>query len=74
MVQLYLGSPAAAEEPPKQLKGFEKILLKPGERKVVTMKLNKDSLAAWDAENHRMEGLSRQLSPSWSAALRATSG
>lgn len=53
VVQLYLGSPEAAEEPPKQLKGFEKILLKPGEGKVVTMKLNKDSLAAWDAENHR---------------------
>jgi beta-glucosidase len=52
VVQLYLGSPAAAEEPPKQLKGFEKILLKPGESKVVTMKLDKDSLAAWDTESH----------------------
>ena len=52
VVQLYLGSPAAAEEPPKQLKGFEKILLKPGESKVVTMKLDKNSFAAWDTESH----------------------
>jgi len=52
VVQLYLGSPADAEEPPKQLKGFEKIRLKPGEAKNVTMKLDRDSLAAWDTETH----------------------
>ncbi len=52
VVQLYLGSPAAAEEPPKQLKGFEKILLKSGESKIVTMKLDTNSLAAWDMESH----------------------
>ena len=52
VVQLYLGSPAAAEEPPKQLKGFEKIVLKPGESKVVTMKLIRDSFSAWDTESH----------------------
>jgi beta-glucosidase len=52
VVQLYVGMPAAAEEPPKQLKGFDKIRLKPGESKVVTMKLDKDSLSAWDAESH----------------------
>jgi beta-glucosidase len=52
VVQLYLGGPAAAGEPPKQLKGFEKILLKPGESKVVTMKLDMNSLAAWDTETH----------------------
>jgi len=52
VVQLYLGSPAAAEEPPKQLKGFEKILLKPGETKIVAMKLDRDSFAAWDSDDH----------------------
>jgi beta-glucosidase len=52
VVQLYLGSPAAAEEPPKQLKGFEKVLLKPGETKTATMKLDRNSFAAWDSENH----------------------
>jgi beta-glucosidase len=53
VVQLYLSFPPAAEEPPKQLKGFEKIMLKPGESKTVTMKLDKDSLSAWDSANHR---------------------
>jgi beta-glucosidase len=52
VVQLYLGSPAAAAEPPKQLKSFEKVLLKPGEGKLVTMKLDRNSLAAWDSETH----------------------
>jgi beta-glucosidase len=52
VVQLYLGAPAAAQEPPKQLRGFEKILLKPGESKVVTLTLDKDSFAAWDTETH----------------------
>jgi beta-glucosidase len=52
VVQLYLGSPAAAGEPPKQLKGFEKIWLKPGENRVVSLKLDKEHLAAWDTETH----------------------
>jgi beta-glucosidase len=52
VVQLYLVSPTAAEEPPRQLKGFEKILLKPGESKDVIMPLDKESLASWDSENH----------------------
>jgi beta-glucosidase len=51
VVQLYLGSPAAAEEPPKQLKGFEKVLLRPGEGKVVTMKLDTHSLATYNSES-----------------------
>jgi beta-glucosidase len=52
VVQLYLGFPSAADEPPKQLRGFEKVALKPGESKVVTMKLDKDTLSAWDADTH----------------------
>jgi hypothetical protein len=46
------GPEAAAEEPPKQLKGFAKIALKPGETRAVTMKLDKDTLAAWDSGTH----------------------
>jgi len=52
VVQLYVGCPAAAEEPPKQLRGFEKVRLKPGESKTVSMTLDKDSLAAWDSDGH----------------------
>jgi beta-glucosidase len=52
VVQLYIACPAAAEEPPKQLRGFDKVRLKPGESKTVAMTLNKDSLAAWDSDEH----------------------
>jgi len=52
VVQLYVGSPAEAAEPPKQLKGFEKIRLKPGESQIVSMGIDISSLAAWDPEIH----------------------
>ena len=52
VVQLYLGFPVEAAEPPQQLKGFGRVELKPGESKVVTMTVNKDSLAAWDESAH----------------------
>jgi beta-glucosidase len=52
VVQLYLGSPAEAEEPPRQLKGFEKIRLEPGESRLVAMELDESSLATWDTEIH----------------------
>merc|ERR1711974_177739 len=46
--QLYLGFPASAEEPPKQLKGFQKVNLKAGESATVTFKLSNRDLAIWD--------------------------
>ena len=52
VVQLYLGYPAAAGEPPRQLKGFEKVWLKPGEKKTVTLALSEDTLAIWDDATH----------------------
>ena len=50
VVQLYLGAPAAAGEPPRQLKGFDKVWLKPGESKTVSMTLDRSSMAHWDEE------------------------
>jgi hypothetical protein len=47
--QLYLGFPAAAGEPPKLLKGFQKISLSPGQTQHVTFNLNWEDLANWDA-------------------------
>jgi len=47
VVQLYLGAPPAAAEPPRQLKGFEKVSLKPGESKTVSMTLDRASLSVW---------------------------
>lgn len=48
VVQLYIGAPEEAEEPPKQLKGFEKIMLNPGETKKVTIPLGDKSLMMFD--------------------------
>lgn len=44
MVQLYVGDPVSKEERPiQELKGFEKVWLKPGESKTVTFRLNRES-------------------------------
>jgi beta-glucosidase len=52
VVQLYLGFPVEAAEPPRQLKGFARVELNPGESKTVTMAIDKASLAAWDEGAH----------------------
>ena len=46
--QLYLGFPAAAGEPPRQLKGYGKISLRPGESRRVTFPLDSRSFSHWD--------------------------
>jgi beta-glucosidase len=55
VVQVYVGEPAAAEEPPTQLKGFAKVSLQPGEQKRVTITLPTKSLAYWSERSHRWE-------------------
>ena len=47
--ELYLSFPAAAGEPPRLLKGFQKISLSPGQTQHVTFNLNWEDLANWDA-------------------------
>ncbi|KAK7968705.1 glycoside hydrolase superfamily [Apiospora saccharicola] len=44
-VQLYLGIP---NSPPRQLRGFEKVPLQPGEEGVVTFELTRRDLSVWD--------------------------
>jgi beta-glucosidase len=54
VAQVYLGMPAAAAEPPKRLVAFEKVLLKPGEKRVVRIKLDPAAsshpFGAWDSK------------------------
>jgi beta-glucosidase len=45
--QLYLRCPPQAAEPPLQLKGFQRVHLKAGERRDVTFTLTPTDLAAW---------------------------
>jgi beta-glucosidase len=47
VAQLYLRFPDQAAEPPLQLKGFQRVHLGAGERRVVTFTLTSTDLAAW---------------------------
>jgi beta-glucosidase len=47
VAQLYLGDPSAAGEPPRQLKGFQKVNLKPGQSATVHFTLDTHDLSYW---------------------------
>ncbi|KAH7310290.1 glycoside hydrolase family 3 domain-containing protein [Rhexocercosporidium sp. MPI-PUGE-AT-0058] len=55
VVQLYVSYPAAANEPPKLLKGFEKVFLEAGDSSVVTFALKVDDLRIWEEEKEDWE-------------------
>ncbi|MFC7340001.1 beta-glucosidase [Saccharopolyspora griseoalba] len=46
--QLYLGLPAVVPQPPRQLKGFRKVELRPGESATVVFELTERDLSYWD--------------------------
>jgi len=48
VVQLYVSYPVAANEPPKLLKGFEKVYLEAGDSSVVTFDVDLEDLKVWD--------------------------
>jgi beta-glucosidase len=53
VVQLYVKSQnSSVEMPEKELKGFKKIFLKVGEKKMVHLKVNLKDLAYWDISTH----------------------
>ena len=52
VAQMYLGFPSEAGEPPKQLKGFKKVMLAPGASTTVEFPLTEWSTAIWDVESH----------------------
>jgi beta-glucosidase len=47
VAQLYLGDPAVAGEPPRQLKGFQRVTLNPGKSTTVTFTLDRSDLSYW---------------------------
>ena len=52
-VQLYVSDPkSSVMRPDKELKGFQKVFLQPGESKTVRFSLNKEDLSYFDAEKH----------------------
>ncbi len=53
VAQLYVSEPSApVTRPERELKGFEKVLLAPGERRTVTLKLDARSFSYWDVATH----------------------
>ncbi len=53
VAQVYVSNPRSTGEPPKQLKGFDKVDLRPGESKTVSVRLNRRSFATWSTRQHR---------------------
>lgn len=52
-IQLYISDlKSSVIRPDKELKGFQKVFLQPGESKTVRFSLNKDDLSYFDAERH----------------------
>ena len=53
VVQLYLhDKKASVQRPEKELKGFVKVRLAPGESKIVTISLTKRDLSFWDIKTN----------------------
>jgi beta-glucosidase len=53
VVQLYARHPGSrVERPLKQLRGFQRLTLRPGETRTVTMRLTAADLAYWDSGRH----------------------
>ncbi len=54
VAQLYVGDPeCSVPRPPKELKGFQRILLAPGESKVVTIELGEDAFRFWNPDTRK---------------------
>jgi beta-glucosidase len=48
VAQLYLGDPASAGQPPRQLEGYQKVTLRPGQSATVHFTLSGHALSYWD--------------------------
>ena len=53
VVQLYVHQEkSSVKRPAKELRGFQRISLKPGEKKTITLTLATEKLAFWDEKTH----------------------
>jgi beta-glucosidase len=73
VAQLYVDDPAFVGEPPKQLKGFQRVSLRPGRSTKVTIALTPRSFSVWDSAQQQWRvrrGLYRILVGSSSRDIR----
>ena len=54
VAEVYVGFPGIAEgnEPPRQLKGFQRVYLHPGQSRTVTIRLTEPSFSYWSTSRH----------------------
>jgi beta-glucosidase len=55
VAQLYVGDPAASQDPPQQLSGFQRATLSPGQSATVSFPLTIHDLASWSAADSAWE-------------------
>ena len=55
VAQLYVGDPAASQDPPEQLKGFQRVNLNPGQSTTVSFPLAIHDLASWSSADNAWE-------------------
>ena len=55
VAQMYVGDPAASDDPPEQLKGFQRVTLNPGASATVTFPLTVHDLASWSPTDNQWE-------------------
>jgi beta-glucosidase len=53
VAQLYVGDPASTGEPAEQLKGFQRVTLRPGQTRVVTFTVGRGAFAWWNEQTSR---------------------
>ncbi|KAI8884694.1 glycoside hydrolase family 3 protein [Backusella circina FSU 941] len=51
VVQAYIGFPKSANEPPKVLRGFEKVSINKGKKENVSISFSKTELSVWDIDS-----------------------
>jgi beta-glucosidase-like glycosyl hydrolase len=55
VAQMYVGDPAASQDSPEQLRGFDRVTLTPGQSTTVSFPLNIHDLAAWSGTDNQWE-------------------
>jgi beta-glucosidase len=53
VAQLYIGDPAATGEPAEQLKGFQRVTLRPGQTRQVSFTVGQRAFAWWNTQSSR---------------------
>jgi beta-glucosidase len=62
VAQLYAGDPAASQDPPEQLKGFQRVTLNPGQSQTVSFPLTIHDLASWSPAANQWQAQSGSYS------------